>query len=53
MPDFFSLLLPGILDRLPVDWVSFSLELSLLALLFDDRESSVNDIGRDDVCRCC
>lgn len=48
LADFFSLplLLPPILDLLPVEWVSFSLELSLFALFIDDRESSVNDIGR-------
>lgn len=46
--DFFSLpLVPPILDLLPVDCVSFSLELSLFALFIDERESNVNDIGRD------
>lgn len=53
--DFFSLPLPLMLDLLPVDWVSFSLELSLFALFIDDRESNVNDIGRDDAAAddCC
>lgn len=47
--DFFSLpLVPPILDLLPVECVSFSLELSLFALFTDDRESNVNDIGRDE-----
>lgn len=35
------------LDLLPVECVSFSLELSLFVLAMDDRESNVNDIGRD------
>lgn len=49
LADFFSLpLVPPILDLLPVECVSFSLELSLFALFIDDRESNVNDIGRDD-----
>lgn len=45
--DFFSLPLLPMLDLLPFDCVSFSLELSLFALFIDDRESNVNDIGRD------